>query len=122
MTNQELETKITELAKKQEDSKLLMDSSTKENKMLREELDTLKIQIRDKIKYENIYGSLITSVSDASAGTETTHAHNLPSKPKMVFITSKGNGTVYLSSATDSSNIYIKASANSIDFEAYCII
>ena len=122
MTNQELETKITELAKKQDDSKLLMDSSTKENKILREELDTLKIQFRDKIKYENIYGSLITSVSDASAGTETTHAHNLPSKPKMVFITSKDNGTVYLSSATDSSNIYIKASANSIDFEAYCII
>ena len=122
MTNQELETKITELEKKQDDSKLLMDSSTKENKMLREELDTLKIQFRDKIKYENIYGSLITSVSDASAGTETTHAHNLPSKPKMVFITSKDNGTVYLSSATDSSNIYIKASANSIDFEAYCII
>lgn len=90
-----------------------------DNRLKRLEVQAME---REKITFNYILGRKITSTSDASAGTQSTHPHTLGKVPKFVFITQKGNGVVYLSIATDATNIYIKASANSITFEAFCIL
>jgi hypothetical protein len=59
----------------------------------------------------------ISGTTSATAGTQTTHGHG-QGIPRAVAITSKGNGVVYLSAAPDSTNIYVKGSANSLDFDA----
>ncbi len=66
--------------------------------------------------YEDV---VISGTTDASAGTQSAHAHGLGYTPKRVQILPKGAGTVYQSAPPDGTNIYVKATANSIAFDAY---
>ena len=76
MTNLELENLIKNLEAKQEEFNEMIKSSAKDNKALREALSNLEILRRSKIKYENIYGSLVTGTTHASAGTESEFAQH----------------------------------------------
>jgi len=64
----------------------------------------------------------ITSVTHATPGTETTHAHTLGQVPGYIALTSKGNGTVYLATAADASNFYVRGSAASLTFDALVML
>lgn len=81
-----------------------------------------RLRERDMIEEEYIRGVIVTGTTSGSVGTQTTHSHNLGRKPKFTFITPKSNGTVYVSSDADATNIYIKGSDASLDFEAYCLL
>jgi len=80
-----------------------------------------RLRERDTIEEALLHGERITGTTNASAGTISEHTHTLNRTPTMVFITSKGNGVVYLT-AKDSDKITVKSSANSIDFVAYLLI
>lgn len=64
---------------------------------------------------------VITGTTHATVGTETTHPHTLGVVPDFVAITEKSNGTVYQSQPADATNVYVKGSATSLDFEALVI-
>jgi hypothetical protein len=59
----------------------------------------------------------ISGTTHATAGTQTTHGHG-QGTPKAVVIVPKSNGVVYLSAEPDSTNIYVKGSASSLNFDA----
>lgn len=85
------------------------------------EIET-RLRERDKIQLNYLLGKKITGTTHASAGTQSTHPHYLGKTPNMVFITSKGDGVVYISASADDTNIYLKGSQNSINFDAFCIL
>ncbi len=62
---------------------------------------------------------VVSGTTHATAGTQTSHAHNLGRVPSIVLITPKSNGVVYVSAAADATNIYVKGSASSLQFDAY---
>lgn len=66
--------------------------------------------------YEDV---VVSGTTDASAGTQSSHAHGLGYTPKRVQLLPKSNGIVYQSAAPDATNIYVKGSANSLTFDAY---
>ena len=66
--------------------------------------------------YEDV---VVSGTTDASAGTQSAHAHGLGYTPKRVQLLPKGNGVIYQSAAPDATNIYVKGSANSLTFDAY---
>lgn len=66
--------------------------------------------------YEDV---VVSGTTDASAGTQSAHAHGLGYTPKRVQLLPKSNGVVYQSAAPDATNIYVKGSANSLTFDAY---
>lgn len=76
----------------------------------------------DTIREEKLNGVLITGTSHASAGTESSHAHGLGKTPTAWWPLPTANGVIYKSKASDATNIYVKASANSVTFEAYCLL
>jgi len=78
--------------------------------------------LRILIETQHLKTKLITGTTHASAGTQSTHAHGLGVIPTWVIITPTANGVVYKSAASDATNIYLKASANSITFEAIVIL
>jgi len=59
----------------------------------------------------------ISGTTSATPGTQTTHAHG-QSTPRAVILVPKSNGIVYLSADPDSTNIYVKGSAASLNFDA----
>lgn len=65
----------------------------------------------------------IAGTTDATAGTQTAHAHGLPITPakNMILITSEGAGTVYPSADPDATNIFVKGEAASLPFVAWII-
>ena len=64
---------------------------------------------------------IITGTTNASAGTESTHAHMLGRTPNVVLVLPDANATVYKSKASDSNNFYLKSSANSTPFTAFIL-
>ena len=66
--------------------------------------------------YEDV---VVSGTTDATAGTQSTHAHGLGYTPKRVQLLPKSNGVVYQSASPDATNIYVKGSANSLTFDAY---
>lgn len=81
-----------------------------------------KLRERDKIEEAYMLGRKITGTTHASAGTETTHPHYMGRIPSYVYITPTSNGTIYLSKASDKTNIYVKSSASSSTFDAYILL
>lgn len=131
MTFKELEDKLKEVEElvsnlRSEGSKNteLINTSSSQLKPLIEQIKTLQSRSdeRTNISLYLLNGRVITGTTDVSAGTESTHPHYLSKRPSFVFITEKSNGVVYLSKDYDNTNIYVKGSANSLDFEAFCII
>jgi hypothetical protein len=61
---------------------------------------------------------LISGITSATVGTQTTHAHNGGIPPRFYTLKSKGNGVVYEGAQADQTNLYLKGSAASIPFEA----
>lgn len=61
----------------------------------------------------------VSGTTDATAETQEAYAHGLGYTPTTVLVTPKGNGVVYESQAADATNIYLSASAASINFDAY---
>jgi len=57
------------------------------------------------------------ATTHASAGTQTSVSHGLGSTPAFVEITERGNGVVYLSQSSDTTNFYVTGSANSLNFD-----
>ena len=106
------------------------------NKDLQDQIDKLiksvkslesKGMDRDTISSSLMQCKILEITSHASAGTESSHLHYLGRKPSMVFLVSKANATVYLSTATaasgfDDTYIYVKSSANSTPILAFCLI
>ena len=58
-----------------------------------------------------------TATTHATAETETSVEHGLGAAPSFIEITEKGGGVVYLSNDSDSTNFYVKATENSIEFD-----
>jgi hypothetical protein len=82
---------------------------------------------RDTISSSLMQCRILDITSHASAGTESVHPHYLGRSPSMVFLVSKANAIVYLSTATAVSgfndiNIYIKSSENATPVLAFCLI
>ena len=76
----------------------------------------------DDVPSPKSYEDLVVSgTTDASAGTQSTHAHGLGYVPRRTVLLPKGAGTVYQSAEPDATNIYLKATANSIAFDAYVL-
>jgi len=90
---------------------------------LEERVEAIEQWIADRgyISEAFLLGKKISGTTSGTAGTQTTHKHYLPREPKVVFITSKSNGVVYLTDKDDT-NIYVKGSASSLDFDAYCLL
>ena len=61
----------------------------------------------------------VSGTTNAASGTQNAYAHGLGYVPTTVLVTPKGNGVVYESQAADATNIYLSASAASINFDAY---
>jgi len=57
-----------------------------------------------------------TGTTSGTIGTQTSHAHGLGVAPDFVAITETANGTVYVSAASDATNIFVKGSAASLTF------
>lgn len=64
---------------------------------------------------------IITGTTNASAGTESTHAHMLGRTPNVVLVLPDANATIYKSKAPDATNFYLKSSANSTSFTAFIL-
>ena len=64
---------------------------------------------------------IITGTTNASAGTESTHAHMLGRTPNVVLVLPDANATIYKSRAPDATNFYLKSSANSTSFTAFIL-
>jgi hypothetical protein len=62
------------------------------------------------------------ATTDASAGTQSSVAHNLGVTPQSILITPRNNGVVYLSQQADSSFFYVKGSASSVNFDWRAIV
>jgi hypothetical protein len=77
---------------------------------------------RELIDLSLINAKIVSGTTHASAGTESSHAHLLRRTPKAILILSKTNGYIYQSKAPDSTYIYLKGSANSMSFDALCIL
>ena len=93
-------------------------------KQIEERLDDLETKMleRDTIDFDYMSVKKITGTTDSTAGTESSHKHYLGRTPKMVVIVPKSNGVIYLSKEPDKTYIYVKGSAGSLDFEAYCFL
>lgn len=64
---------------------------------------------------------ILQGVTHLNIGTETAHPHGLGRAPSHWSIKSKANGVVYESATpADETNIYVKGSAASLEFEAVC--
>ena len=63
-----------------------------------------------------------SGTTHATPGTETIHAHGVNGTPDFVAITSKGDGVVYISTAADATNIYVKGSAASLNFDFMAMV
>ena len=118
---------------REEIEKLKIDLSSINNKLNEAEryieqnkpkIDTIETRLmeRDKIEEEYLLGKKISGTTSASAGTQTSHPHYLGRTPSFVFITPKSNGTIYVSATADKTNIYVKGSDPSLDFDAYVLI
>lgn len=57
------------------------------------------------------------SASTGTAGAQLIVAHGLGVTPSFVQLTPRSNGVVYLSAASDATNIYVTASANNTNFD-----
>ena len=106
-----------------------VDSLSSKTDKNRDDLEEIKKQVadsysflraRDPLGNSYIFSKIITGTTDATAGTESTHAHTLGVTPPFVFITSKSNGVVYLTSKSQS-DIKVKGSASSLNFTAYLL-
>lgn len=64
---------------------------------------------------------IITGTTNASAGTESAHAHMLGRTPNVVLVLPDANATIYKSRAPDATNFYLKSSANSTSFTAFIL-
>ncbi|MHA1303377.1 MAG: hypothetical protein ACTSPI_06725 [Candidatus Heimdallarchaeaceae archaeon] len=84
-------------------------------------INDTRLRERDTINSTLLQAVRIIGTTDASAGIESTHTHNLGRMPTMVFITPKSNGTVYLTSKS-SADIKVKGSDSSLDFVAYLLM
>lgn len=63
---------------------------------------------------------VISGTTSATIGTQTTHAHGDNRVPFYYVIKPKSNGVVYESAVPTSTNIYVKGSAASLTFDAFC--
>lgn len=61
---------------------------------------------------------VISGTTSATIGTQTTHAHGGGKVPLFYLLKSKSNGVVYEGAVADVTNIYVKGSAVSLNFDA----
>lgn len=64
----------------------------------------------------------VSGTTSVTPATETTHAHTLGAVPDFVALTPKANGTLYMTTPPDATNIYLKSSAASVPFDALVMI
>ena len=127
MTYKELENIVNQLNDKlialERKNEELKNISTEQLKSLRNDYVTLQKASNERYRIDSnlMVCKIITGTTDASAGTESTHAHYLGRTPNIVLVLSEANATVYKSKASDSKNFYLKSSANSTPFTAFIL-
>lgn len=127
MTYKELEEQVNKLNDKLSvtEKKLeeLKNISNQQLEPLRNDFTALQRASDERFRIDSklMVCKIITGTTNASAGTESTHAHYLGRTPNVVLVLPDANATIYKSKAPDATNIYLKSSANSTSFTAFIL-
>lgn len=127
MTYKELEEQVKQLKDKlsitERNIAELRNISTQQLEPLRSEYEALQKASNERFRIDSklMVCKIITGTTNASAGTESTHAHYLGRTPNVVLVLPDANATIYKSKAPDATNIYLKSSANSTAFTAFIL-
>jgi len=123
MDYKELQQEVEILRSEVDELKKLKNIPPKEPKPLIEQINALQTisDERYRIGSKLMLCKIITGMTDATAGTESTHPHYLNKTPNLVLVLPDANGVIYKSKASDSNNIYLKSSANATAFTAFVL-
>lgn len=123
MTYEELQNKIDEMDKRIKKLEEKKDENIINNLPIMKQIDSLQAMSdeRYRINSKLMACKIITGTTNASAGTESAHAHYLNKTPNIVLVLPEANATIYRSKASDANNFYLKSSANSTPFTAFVL-
>jgi hypothetical protein len=124
MNYQDLQLKVDKLDEAIEKlDKELKRVDAKEDKELFDRFNLIEKQTNERYRIDSnlMVCKIITGTTHASAGTESTHPHYLGRTPNVVLVLPEANATIYKSKASDSTNFYLKSSANATAFTAFIL-